>query len=49
MNKENAHLYLPLVQALTDGKTIQAAFHSGTKDVTNKQRLERITVQEVLP
>jgi hypothetical protein len=23
MNKENAHLYLPLVQALADGKTIQ--------------------------
>lgn len=23
MNKENAHLYLPFVQALADGKTIQ--------------------------
>jgi len=23
MNKENAHLFLPLVQALADGKTIQ--------------------------
>jgi hypothetical protein len=23
MNKENAHLFLPLVQALVDGKTIQ--------------------------
>jgi hypothetical protein len=23
MNKENAHLFLPLVQALSDGKTIQ--------------------------
>ena len=23
MNKENAHLYLPLVQALADGKTVQ--------------------------
>ena len=23
MNKENAHLYLPLVQALVDGKTLQ--------------------------
>jgi hypothetical protein len=23
MNKENAHLYLPLVQALAEGKTIQ--------------------------
>jgi len=23
MNKENAHLYLPLVQALADGKTIE--------------------------
>lgn len=23
MNKDNAHLYLPLVQALADGKTIQ--------------------------
>jgi len=26
MNKENAHLYLPLVQALADGKTIQTKF-----------------------
>ena len=25
MNKDNAHLYLPLVQALADGKTIQMA------------------------
>jgi hypothetical protein len=25
MNKENAHLFLPLVQALADGKTIQYA------------------------
>lgn len=25
MNKKNAHLFLPLVQALTDGKTIQHA------------------------
>ena len=24
MNKENAHLFLPLVQALADGKTIQS-------------------------
>ena len=23
MNKENAHLFLPLVQALADGKTVQ--------------------------
>ena len=23
MNKENAHLFLPLIQALADGKTIQ--------------------------
>jgi hypothetical protein len=28
MNKENAHLYLPLVQALADGKTIQVK-HNG--------------------
>jgi len=26
MNKKNAHLYLPLVQALADGKTIQTEF-----------------------
>jgi hypothetical protein len=25
MNKDNAHLYLPLVQALVDGKTVQAS------------------------
>lgn len=26
MNKDNAHLYLPLVQALADGKTIEHNF-----------------------
>jgi len=26
MNKENAHEYLPLVQALADGKTIQCRY-----------------------
>jgi len=30
MNKENAHLYLPFVQALIDGKTLQA------KDIKDK-------------
>ncbi len=30
MNKDNAHLYLPLVQALADGKVIQSS--SGYKD-----------------
>ena len=30
MNKEDAHLYLPLVQALVDGKTLQA------KDITGE-------------
>ena len=29
MNKENAHLYLPLVQALVDGKIIQFKTDSG--------------------
>lgn len=29
MNKENAHLYLPLVQALAEGKTIQFKTTSG--------------------
>jgi len=29
MNKENAHLYLPLVQAMADGKTIQVKTTSG--------------------
>jgi hypothetical protein len=33
MNKENAHLFLPLIQALADGKTIQRALHFGTNDV----------------
>jgi hypothetical protein len=33
MNKENAKDYLPLVQALAEGKTIQVAFHFGTNDV----------------
>lgn len=30
MNKDNAHLYLPFVQALVDGKTLQA------KDIEDK-------------
>jgi hypothetical protein len=30
MNKENAHLYLPLVQAMADGKKIQ--YQQGCKD-----------------
>jgi hypothetical protein len=29
MNKENAHLYLPLVQALADGRTIQWKLNDG--------------------
>jgi len=29
MNKENAHLFLPLVQALADGKTIQSIGSDG--------------------
>lgn len=29
MNKENAHLFIPLVQALADGKTIQYNESSG--------------------
>ena len=33
MNKENAHLYLPLVQALADGKTIEIlANRNGCED-----------------
>jgi hypothetical protein len=32
MNKENAHLYLPLVQALADGKAIQWLLDDGTWD-----------------
>jgi hypothetical protein len=32
MNKENAHLYLPLVQALADGKTIQHSPYDGRWD-----------------
>jgi len=32
MNKENAHLYLPLVQALADGKTIQIKQNGIWKD-----------------
>lgn len=28
MNKENAHEYLPLVQALANGKTIQSSYTS---------------------
>jgi len=32
MNKENAYLYLPLVQALADGKTIQHSPYDGRWD-----------------
>jgi len=35
MNKENAHLYLPLVQALADGKTIQFEFNGVWTDSAN--------------
>jgi hypothetical protein len=33
MNKENAHQYLPLVQALADGKMIQIRMNAGWMDV----------------
>jgi hypothetical protein len=32
MNKENAHLFLPIVQALIDGKQIQ--YKQGCKDIS---------------
>ena len=32
MNKENAHEYLPLVQALADGRTLQKDFHGKWED-----------------
>jgi len=35
MNKENAHLYLPLVQALAEGKTIQIKFDDEWDDRPN--------------
>jgi hypothetical protein len=33
MNKENAHKYLPLVQALADGKTIQHKMSKNWTDI----------------
>ena len=33
MNKENAHLYLPLVQALVDGKIIQTHYENEWLDM----------------
>jgi hypothetical protein len=33
MNKENAHLYLPLIQALAEGKMIQIWMNAGWMDV----------------
>ena len=33
MNKENAYLYLPLVQALADGKTLQIEMGSEWEDM----------------
>ena len=36
MNKNNAKEYLPLVQALADGKTIQyESLHEGWRDIRN--------------
>ena len=35
MNKDNAHLYLPLVQALADGKVIQRNEHWGWADIND--------------
>lgn len=39
MNKDNAHLYLPLVQALADGKTIQykSPYNDKWEDKTSVQ------------
>jgi len=34
MNKDNAHLYLPLAQALAEGKTIQFRHSEGWKDTS---------------
>jgi hypothetical protein len=33
MNKENAHQYLPLVQALAEGKTIQHNYNDAWQDM----------------
>lgn len=33
MNKDNAHLYLPFVQALAEGKTIQIFFNNEWNDM----------------
>ena len=33
MNRDNAHLYLPLVQALAEGKTIQIKENRGWRDI----------------
>jgi len=35
MNKDNAHLFLPLVQALAEGKTIQIKFDDEWDDRPN--------------
>jgi hypothetical protein len=35
MNKQNAHQYLPLVQALAEGKTIQIQMNAGWMDVSH--------------
>lgn len=35
MNKDNAHEYLPLVQALADGKTIQSELPKGWCNLEN--------------
>jgi hypothetical protein len=51
MNRENAHLFLPLVQALADGKTIQV-YHPSRKqweDSTNVEFIYRVDQYRIKP
>lgn len=49
MNKENAHLYLPLVQALAEGKTIQYGSESIWGDVKDPNFLNPPQYYRVKP
>lgn len=40
MNKDNAHLFLPLVQALADGKTIQLVIAPGSKSWMDMENVD---------
>lgn len=49
MNKDNAKDFLPLVQALADGKTIQRYYRTGWADVTDVNFIADVAKYRVKP